>query len=173
MQPITQQELKRLIDSGEDLAILEALPKSEYAQGHLPGAVSMPLEKIAEEAPRALPDKSQKIVTYCSSADCAASTKAAEILESMGYTNVSDFVEGKAGWKLAGLPLQGEKNIYDEGLKGDDMEDGQGVADAVSSRTIEDLESLARDYQRDYRNDGNVPDPNYFNPNEQGGREIY
>lgn len=171
MQPIQRDELNRLMSSGEDFAIIEALPKSEYDHGHIPGALSMPLETLAAEAPKQLTDKSQKIITYCKSADCAASTKAAEILEGLGYTNVSDYVGGKEDWKSAGLRLQGSE-IYDENIQGDGLDEGQGVASAVSSRTVEDLESLARDYQKEFRTSNTGGDHSYFNPDHQSGREI-
>jgi rhodanese-related sulfurtransferase len=150
MQPIKRDELNRLMSSDENIAIIEALPKSEYDHGHIPGALSMPLETLADEAPKQLTNKSQKIITYCASADCAASTKAAEILEGLGYSNVSDYVGGKEDWKSAGLRLEGSE-IYDENIHGDRLDEGQGEASAVSSRTVEDLESLARDYQKEFR----------------------
>ncbi len=171
MQPIKRDELNKLMSSGEDYAIIEALPKSEYDHGHIPGALSMPLETLAAEAPKQLTDKSLKIVTYCASADCAASTKAAEILEGLGYTDVSDYVGGKEDWKSAGLRLDGSE-VYDEHIKDDAMEDGQGVSDAVSSRTVEDLETLARDYQKSYRSSNTGSEESYFNQDHQSGREI-
>ncbi len=171
MQPIKRDELSQLMSSGEDFAIIEALPKSEYDHGHIPGALSMPLETLATEAPRQLTDKSLKIVTYCASADCAASTKAAEILEGLGYSNVSDYVGGKDDWKSAGMRLEGSE-IYDEHIKDDSLEDGKGVADAVSSRTVEDLESLARDYQKDFRTSNTGGDDACFSTDHQSGREI-
>lgn len=171
MQPIKRDELNRLMSSGEDFALIEALPKSEYDHGHIPGALSMPLETLAAEAPKQLADKSRKIVTYCASADCAASTKAAEILEGLGYTNVSDYVGGKQDWKSAGLRLEGSE-VYDENIQGDGLDEGHGEASAVSSRTIEDLESLARDYQKEYRTNSSGGNDTYFNTDHQSGREI-
>ncbi|MBL8712885.1 MAG: rhodanese-like domain-containing protein [Alphaproteobacteria bacterium] len=171
MQPIKRDELNRLMSSGEDFALIEALPKSEYDHGHIPGALSMPLETLAAEAPKQLADKSRKIVTYCASADCAASTKAAEILEGLGYTNVSDYVGGKQDWKSAGLRLEGSE-VYDENIQGDGLDEGHGEASAVSSRTVEDLESLARDYQKEYRTSSAGGNDTYFNTDHQSGREI-
>lgn len=171
MQPIKRDELNRLMSSGENIAIIEALPKSEYDHGHIPGALSMPLETLAAEATKQLADKSQKIVTYCASADCAASTKAAEILEGLGYTNVSDYVGGKEDWKSAGLRLESSE-IYDENIHGDGLDEGQGEASAVSSRTVEDLESLARDYQKEFRTGNTGGEDSYFNSDHQSGREI-
>ncbi len=169
MQPIKRDEVKHFIDAGLDVAIIEALPKSAYETGHLPGALSMPLETLAKEAPQQLPDKAQKIITYCQSADCAASTKAAEILEGLGYTDVSDYVEGKDDWKAAGYKMEGAPKEYDEGLPPDSMEEGHGIANAVSGRTIEDLESLAADYQKDFRSSAGDTD---YSLDHQSGREI-
>ena len=108
MQHITRDEVKKLVDNHENAVIVEALPEKEFNKGHIPGAVAMPVEKIDELAPQLLKDKDQKIITYCANTKCPASTQAAEQLENLGYTDVSDYKEGKEDWKQAGYPLEGE-----------------------------------------------------------------
>lgn len=150
MQTISRDDIKKLLDEQANIALVEVLPKKEFAAGHLPGAISIPLETIRSAAPGLLRDRSQQIITYCTSTDCPNSTKAAEELESMGYKNVYEYVEGKDDWKKAGLPLAREIKF---GVAGDDdsfapkpdpLEEGHGEADAVSSRTTDDIEEMAR-----------------------------
>lgn len=61
---------------------------------------------MAEEV---FPYKDAEIVVYCANADCTASPELAEKIEEMGYSNVSDFEKGLAGWENAGYELIGNE----------------------------------------------------------------
>jgi len=76
------------------------------AQGHLPGAIHIHFEEIADRAPALLPRKDAPIVTYCANAACGNSEAAADQLTAMGYTDVRTYAEGKQDWQEAGLPLE-------------------------------------------------------------------
>ncbi|MBQ8959636.1 MAG: rhodanese-like domain-containing protein [Ruminococcus sp.] len=86
---ISQEEAKSMIDSGEDLIILDVRRQDEFDQGHIPGAVLLPNESIFGNMPAELPDTSQKILVYCRSGN--RSKQAAQKLADMGYTNVYEF----------------------------------------------------------------------------------
>src|SRR5262245_38272392 len=105
-RPIKREEIRRLLASKTSMTLVEALPETYYAQGHLPGAINLPHDKVRERAPALLPDKSAFIVVYCSNAPCQNSAIAARTLDSLGYTNVAEYVEGKQEWVEAGLPLE-------------------------------------------------------------------
>ena len=62
---ITREELKAKLDRHEPLVLLEALPEEYYRRSHLPGARSMPHDRVRELAPKLAPDKNAEIVTYC------------------------------------------------------------------------------------------------------------
>lgn len=62
---ITRVELKQKLDSGEDFKLVETLAPQSFGHAHLPGAVNLPPDKIAEMAPTILPDKGADIVVYC------------------------------------------------------------------------------------------------------------
>ena len=47
------------------LTIVDVLPASAYEQGHIPGALSLPLADVAARAPALLPDKHAEIAVYC------------------------------------------------------------------------------------------------------------
>jgi len=104
---ITREELRQAIDAGT-VTVVETLRAEHFAQGHLPGALHIHFEEIAERAPELLPDKDAPIVTYCSNTACRNSEIAANQLTAMGYGDVRKYAEGKQDWEEAGLPLERE-----------------------------------------------------------------
>lgn len=106
MQTITLEELRAKLETGEELVLLEALPREYYEEGHLPGALNLPLDRLEELAPRLVPDRDAQVVVYCKDAPCPNSDLAARRLRRLGYTNVRDYVAGKAEWIAAGLPVE-------------------------------------------------------------------
>jgi len=108
MRHVSREELKGYLESGEEVTLVEALPDRYWREGHLPGAVQMDHTEVTEKARTFLPDKGAKIVVYCASTECQNSTKAARTLESLGYENVHEYVEGKQDWEEAGYPLLSE-----------------------------------------------------------------
>ena len=107
-QTIERSEIKRLLDSGEPITIVEALPEKYFKQVHLPGALNMPHDQTRELAPSLLPDKDALIVVYCANEPCKNSTIASDELTAMGYRNVREYVGGKQDWIDAGMPVEKE-----------------------------------------------------------------
>jgi len=103
-ETISRDELEHAIDAGS-VTVVETLRAEHFAKGHLPGAIHIHYEAIADLAPSLLPDKDAAIVTYCSNTACRNCEIAANQLTSMGYTNVRKYAEGKQGWEESGLPL--------------------------------------------------------------------
>lgn len=88
-EQITAEEAKNIMDSGEDVVILDAREQDEYDSGHIPGAILIPYTEIENKAEDILPDKDKQILVYCRSG--RRSKIAAEILSSLGYTNTKEF----------------------------------------------------------------------------------
>ena len=86
---ITAEEAKQIMDSEEDYIILDVRSQDEYDQGHIPGAIVISHEEIAEKAGKVLTDKNQMILVYCRSG--RRSKIAAEALVELGYTNIKEF----------------------------------------------------------------------------------
>ena len=61
---ISRDDLKRKIDQGEQFLLVETLPAATYHHAHLPGAINLPPDQVAQLAPTLLPDKSSDIVVY-------------------------------------------------------------------------------------------------------------
>ena len=86
---ITAEEAKQIMDSKEGYIILDVRTQEEYDQGHIPGAIVISHEEIAEKAEKVLTDKNQMILVYCRSG--RRSKIAAEALVELGYTNIKEF----------------------------------------------------------------------------------
>ena len=86
---ITAEEAKQIMDTEEGYIILDVRTQEEYNQGHIPGAIVISHEEIAEKAEDVLTDKDQLILVYCRSG--RRSKIAAEALVELGYTNIKEF----------------------------------------------------------------------------------
>lgn len=86
---ITAEEAKQIMDTEVGCVILDVRTREEYDQGHIPGAIVIFHEEIAEKAEKVLTDKDQLILVYCRSG--RRSKLAAEILLELGYTNIWEF----------------------------------------------------------------------------------
>ena len=86
---ITAEEAKQIMDNEEGYIILDVRTQEEYNQGHIPGAIVISHEEIAEKAEEVLTDKDQLILVYCRSG--RRSKIAAEALVELGYTNIKEF----------------------------------------------------------------------------------
>ncbi|MFI9571979.1 rhodanese-like domain-containing protein [Microbispora rosea] len=102
---ISRDELKAAIEAGT-VTVVDALGGDYYAQRHLPGAIPLTEDQVAERAVELLPDKNAAIVTYCSNPACANSQAVANRLTALGYTDVRKYREGIQDWVEAGLPVE-------------------------------------------------------------------
>ena len=64
MPDISAQELKAMLDSGQEMLVINPLSDIEYNEGHIPGSVNIPLHTIMR-SDRLPEDKQTLIVTYC------------------------------------------------------------------------------------------------------------
>ena len=86
---ISAADAKARMDSGDTIVILDVRTQEEYDAGHIPGAILVPNETIADKQPALLPDLDAEILVYCRSGNRSA--QAAKKLIAIGYTNVVDF----------------------------------------------------------------------------------
>jgi rhodanese-related sulfurtransferase len=63
MRSIDRAELLRLIDE-EDAQVVDVLPEPEYTEGHIPGAVNIPLKQLTAETVSVL-DRARPVAVYC------------------------------------------------------------------------------------------------------------
>ncbi|MBX3012910.1 MAG: molybdopterin-synthase adenylyltransferase MoeB [Caldilineaceae bacterium] len=98
---ISAQELKRRLDTGEDLTVVDVRERDEFVQGHLPEAVFIPRGYLELQIEQHQSDRDKPLVVYC--AGGVRSALAARNLKEMGYNNVISLIGGFNGWKNAGL----------------------------------------------------------------------
>lgn len=104
---IGREELRRKIENGDDFVLVDALPTIAYAAAHLPGAISIPPERLDTLAERRIPSLDAEVVVYCANPKCESSVEVAQRLVELGYRNVRHYAGGKDDWRAAGLPLEG------------------------------------------------------------------
>jgi rhodanese-related sulfurtransferase/DNA-binding transcriptional ArsR family regulator len=101
MQPVSRQELLERSRAGV-VTVLDVRPPDEFALGHLPGAVNIPLRELAARL-REL-DPTIEIVAYCRGAYCVLSFEAVAALRARGF-KVRRLEDGFPEWRAAGLPV--------------------------------------------------------------------
>jgi rhodanese-related sulfurtransferase len=105
---VERKELKWRMDRAEPCVILEVLPEEEYRRGHLPGALSVPLDRVADLVPTLVTDRDMEVIVYSAHSECNDGKRAARELEALGYTNVRSYDAGKRDWVDHGMPLENE-----------------------------------------------------------------
>jgi rhodanese-related sulfurtransferase len=97
-------DVKRRVDAGENLVLIDVREDNEWAQGHLPGALHLGKGIIERDIEQRVPQTDTKLVLYCGGG--FRSALVAESLQKMGYTNVESMDGGWKGWRDAGLPTE-------------------------------------------------------------------
>jgi rhodanese-related sulfurtransferase len=97
-------DVKCRMDTGEKFVLIDVREESEWAKGHLPGAVHMSKGVIERDIEKRVPDTNTKLILYCGGG--FRSVLAADNLQKMGYTNVESMDGGWKGWVEAGFPVQ-------------------------------------------------------------------
>ncbi len=98
------RDIKRRLDSREKLTLVDVREDSEWARGHLPGAVHLGKGIIERDIEQSFPDKDAPLVLYCGGG--FRSALVADNLQKMGYTNVISMDGGWRGWSEAGYPVE-------------------------------------------------------------------
>jgi rhodanese-related sulfurtransferase len=97
------RETKKRLDAGEKIILVDTREDSEWARGHIPGAIHLSRGVIERDIERTIPDKETTVVLYCGSG--FRSALAADNLQKMGYRNVISMDGGWRGWTEAGFPI--------------------------------------------------------------------
>ena len=98
LESVSARELRERVKTGAAV-VLDVRPADEYAAGHIPGAVSIPLSELKRRL-RDLP-RTREIVAYCRGPYCVYANEAVEMLRRAGY-NARPTKVGVPDWKLLG-----------------------------------------------------------------------
>lgn len=100
----TVDDVKRRLDAGERFTVVDVREESEYAAGHVPGAVHLSKGVIERDIERVVPDPATPLVLYCGGG--FRSALATDNIQKMGYTNVISMDGGWRDWTGKGYPTE-------------------------------------------------------------------
>jgi rhodanese-related sulfurtransferase len=99
---VDRPTLRRLVEDGR-VTVLDVRPRAEYDAGHIPGALSLPLEDL-EQRLAEIPTE-QPVVAYCRGPYCVLAVQAVELLRNRGFA-ARRMVDGFPEWREDGLPVE-------------------------------------------------------------------
>jgi rhodanese-related sulfurtransferase len=108
MKTISTGELKAQCGKPGGPTLVNTLAAEAFEKTKIPGAINVPLEggDFAARVAQAAGGKDRPVVVYCASRQCDSSEKAARKLEAAGFTAVSRYTDGAAGWQKEAAELQ-------------------------------------------------------------------
>lgn len=98
-------DVKKRLDAGEKLTLIDVREESEWEKGRLPGAMHLGKGIIERDIEQKVPDTDQELILYCGGG--YRSALAAQNLAKMGYRNVISMDGGWRDWTGAGYPTEG------------------------------------------------------------------
>lgn len=104
LEPVSRRELRQRMKAGT-VTVIDVRPNVEFALGHVPGAVNIPVSELKRrlsELPR-----SKEVVAYCRGAFCVFAFEAVAALRAAGY-KARRLEDGLPQWRVAGLPVESE-----------------------------------------------------------------
>jgi rhodanese-related sulfurtransferase len=102
LKQVGREELLEKVKAGAAV-VIDVRPEEEYRTGHVPGAISIPLDRLEEELGRLPLDK--EIVALCRGEYCILADKAIALMRKRGMI-ARRAADGVVEWELAGLPLE-------------------------------------------------------------------
>jgi rhodanese-related sulfurtransferase len=103
LEAVDAAELMERLSDG-NVVVRDVRPEEEYRAGHIPGALSVPVDAL-EAALQTLP-RDQEMVAYCRGPYCVFSDEAVAFLRSRGY-RARRLRQGLPDWRAAGMPVEG------------------------------------------------------------------
>ncbi|HVA16957.1 MAG TPA: rhodanese-like domain-containing protein [Candidatus Dormibacteraeota bacterium] len=97
------RDIKKRLDAGEKMILVDTREDNEWAKGHIPGAVHLGKGVIERDVETTIPDKNATLVLYCGGG--FRSALAADNLQKMGYKNVISMDGGWRGWTDSNFPI--------------------------------------------------------------------
>jgi len=102
MEAVSREELLDRLRCGA-VTLIDVRPEDEFAHGHLPGALNIPLGQLELRLAELPPDR--EVVAYCRGPWCVLSFEAVALLRRRGHL-ARRLEDGFPEWKVAGLPIE-------------------------------------------------------------------
>jgi rhodanese-related sulfurtransferase len=109
----TQDLFAQKMQGAEGLLFIDSRSRDDYAAGHIPGALAIPLDSVQRSGKTEAGSEwagtldfpgAQTLIVYCEGGDCQTSIALAKIIHDKGYKDIRIFTGGWAEWSGAGLP---------------------------------------------------------------------
>jgi len=107
LKEIDVETMKYLVDGGEAV-LIDARASEEFGQGHIPGAVNLPVYEFDRvyTGIKAKLDSVDTLIIYCSSIDCHDASLLGEQLSRQGYADIFIYKGGMAEWSELGNEVE-------------------------------------------------------------------
>ncbi len=102
LEAVSREALRERLKDGL-VTVLDVRPEDEFALGHLPGAINIPLSALEKRLAEL--DPAQEIVAYCRGPYCVMSFEAVALLRARGF-KIRRLEDGLPEWRAAGLPVE-------------------------------------------------------------------
>jgi rhodanese-related sulfurtransferase len=102
MEPVDREALIDRVRSGA-VTVLDVRPLEEYEAGHIPGALSVPMDELERRLDELPPNR--EIVAYCRGPYCVMALEAVDKLRERGF-QATRLEEGVPDWRARGLPVE-------------------------------------------------------------------
>lgn len=95
---VTGNEFEKLVAEKTDAVVLDLRDAKDFEQGSLQNAINIPFDEFEDKVEGVVADKNQEILLYCNTG--TRTTQASQILESKGYTNIINSIDGAKEYKF-------------------------------------------------------------------------
>lgn len=102
LEPVEAEDLLERIKDGL-VIVLDVRPADEYAAGHVPGSVNVPMKELEKQIKKL--DNKKEIIAYCRGPYCVLSYDTVALLRNKGF-KARRLKDGMPEWKRAGLPVE-------------------------------------------------------------------
>ena len=102
---ISAEMLRQQIDNNPDLIMINVLSEKYYNDCHIKGSIHIAFENLLEKVSSW--DKDKDIVVYCATSTCDRSKKAYQLMQDLGFVNLSEYAGGIKEWFIKGYETSG------------------------------------------------------------------
>ena len=104
------EDLEELLKTHEDVVIADVRGSKQFAKGHIPGALNLPLHVARRRIKNKIKDKKSLVVVYGQQDKSPIRSQVMGHLRRQGYRNIIAFSPGMKGWMKAGKTIETGKN---------------------------------------------------------------
>jgi len=104
IKEVTVDETRGRLKSNPDAKLIDVREDNEWDAAHASGSIHLGKGIIERDIETTVPDKSTELILYCGGG--YRSALAADVLQTMGYTNVFSMAGGWKAWKESGAPVE-------------------------------------------------------------------